>query len=830
MSNVINNEDVFAQFNHSPFYAPVTFVINGNELGAWLTKKAPKEPPFFAASRDTELHAMHQTLFEQQNDLLLLSGLGGVGKSALAAAYLQRHGKAYHHLAWLPVNDTPKQAMLNLAPAFGLNIRDFGDSEALFEAICRALVNVLGRNLMVFDDVAAPKPFELPNLAPTWTILLTSRMMQPQIGWTIQKLGVLAPAAAERLFVEFAPSAKTERTILQRLLQCIDYHTLLVKMLAKNYQQIRQADAQYRLQDLYDALAQHGLLKLGNDHSDAIDDPDYKGLNPQTVENIVRFMYQRQQLSAAQETCLFRIAFLPPQFMPFEHLLALCHDVAEPNKKMIKNYCHALKELAKIGWLEMEIADNEQIIFRMHQIIQLIMLEISQTEENTKLPLKRLNDVLEQYKMPLHQQSDFAYYGAYMVQQLTLLSYSKGSLLCNLCDFHLAIGQLDDAENFASMCYKLSQLRNDSYRISVGLDRLGRIHRLQGNLSKALDYFEKAKILVESELTKNPQSDRFKNGLAVVYERFGEIYQAQGDLSKALDYFEKRYRLNKSLVAKHPNSEAFKNSLAMAYEKLGEIYQDLGDLPKALDYFEKQYRLNKLLVDNNPQSQRFKNSLAIAYFKLGYNHKAQGNLSEALSYFEKDLAIIESLVAKNPKSEKLKHDLAVSYGNVGSIYREQGDSTKALNYFEKDLAIIESLVAKNPKSEKLKHDLAVSYGNVGSIYREQGDSTKALNYFEKDLAIAESLYHKNPHSESLKNGLAIVCCKIGGIKMSNGHSEQAINLFKKAKIIWQALSERTEISTYKEHLQVAQDGLDALQPLKSNIISKIWRYIVHKIL
>jgi tetratricopeptide (TPR) repeat protein len=830
MSTTNNYGNVGKQVNNPIVYG--NFIINGNELGAWLTKKAPKEPPFFAASRDTELHAMHQTLFEQQNDLLLLSGLGGVGKSALAAAYLQRHGKAYHHLAWLPVNDTPKQAMLNLAPAFGLNIRDFKDSEALFEEIGRQLVNVKGRNLIVFDDVNASKPFELPNLAPTWTILLTSRTMQPQIGWTIQKLGVLAPAAAERLFVEFAPSAKKELPVLQQLLKRIDYHTLLVKMLAKNYQQIRHADAQYGLQYLYDALAQHGLLKLGDDHSDAIDDPDYKGLNPQTVENIVRFMYQRQKLSAVQETCLFRIAFLPPQFIPFEHLLLLCHDEAEPNRKMKFAYRHELNELAKMGWLEIEIVGNEQVVCKMHQVVQMIMQEIPQTEENTQLPLTRLNIVLKKHYMPLHQQSDFANYAVYTVKQLTIPSHDKVTLFCCLCDFYVDTGQLVHAKDFADASYTTSEhlsnaysmsaleqlfaiqrLQDNSkyinmihnrYNMSVTLERLGIIYQLQGNLVQALTYVERSIRLVKQLHLSNANSATVEERLAGVYATLGRIYQVKGHFNNALRYFRRSLFITEQLHANKSNDTNIQNNLQSAYENLVIIYELKEDWGMALEYVEKNCNLDEQAYKNNPTSESMKNELAYSYGKLAKLHQLQGNLDRAKTYFEKRYLLINLSLTHFATDDPYR--LANSYSALGYMYKSEGIVVRAIEYFKKALLLKEQLYERNPTSEPIKSDLAITYSRLGEIYAlfDDEDLTTALWYFEKEVKLFEELYEANPTSERMKSGLAIAYSKVSDVYKLKEDLEMALVPFEKAFDLFKQLHEaNVDSKSMKNDLAIA---------------------------
>ena len=64
-----------------------------------LTKlPAPPMPIHFGISRDSDLQAIHQTLFIEQTPVLMLSGFAGVGKTALATAYVHHYGKNFKNI------------------------------------------------------------------------------------------------------------------------------------------------------------------------------------------------------------------------------------------------------------------------------------------------------------------------------------------------------------------------------------------------------------------------------------------------------------------------------------------------------------------------------------------------------------------------------------------------------------------------------------------------------------------------------------------------------------------------------------------------------------
>ena len=71
------------------------------------------------------------------------------------------------------------------------------------------------------------------------------------------------------------------------------------------------------------------------------------------------------------------------------------------------------------------------------------------------------------------------------------------------------------------------------------------------------------------------------SGVAVYYNNMGGIYQVQGDISRAKKYYEKA--LNISLSVNGENDLG----VAVCYSNIGGIYQDQGDYVNALTYYKR---------------------------------------------------------------------------------------------------------------------------------------------------------------------------------------------------------------------------------------------------
>ena len=256
------------------------------------------------------------------------------------------------------------------------------------------------------------------------------------------------------------------------------------------------------------------------------------------------------------------------------------------------------------------------------------------------------------------------------------------------------IGELAQAERTYLKVLTLAGTDKEYQAIAYG--NLGLVYRTQGNLTKAIEFFEKALAIDESMGNKA--------GMAIAYNSLGLVHYTQEDLTKAIEFHEKALAIDESM--------GNKEGMAIAYNNLGNVYYTQeGDLTKAVEFYEKALAINEAMGN--------KEGMATAYGNLGLVHRIQEDLTKAIEFHEKALAIDESMGNKE--------GMAIAYGNLGLVHQIQGDLIKAIEFYEKALAIDETMGRKK--------GMANQYGNLGIVYDTQGDLTKAVEYWQKSLAL-----------------------------------------------------------------------------------------------
>ena len=229
---------IVQHFNGQPLAIP-------RQLTPYMPIDAAKE----CIGREEDLKQLADTL-RRSPKVVVVNGLGGIGKTTLAKVWFQQALANYDHFAWINLagnddrRDQPAFSFVEIIayhPTLATNLHlSFGEKEpplARFQAIMNALRQLQGHNLLVVDnaspdleqnDIKAQMP-----LPPQWQVLVTTRHQLR--GYELLPLDRLSPKHAAELFQKHY-TADCPAADLADLLREVDYHTLTVELLAKTLQ------------------------------------------------------------------------------------------------------------------------------------------------------------------------------------------------------------------------------------------------------------------------------------------------------------------------------------------------------------------------------------------------------------------------------------------------------------------------------------------------------------------------------------------------------------------------------------------------------------------
>ena len=207
-----------------------------------LTAQIPRLRQDQIIGRQGELNDLHNRLFNNKQ-VVLVNGMGGIGKTTLAQVYVSKYYKEYKHIAWISqLLDDVRSDFINAVGLLnGLEINTEGKKpQQLFEELIMALKKIEDKPCLMIIDNATVKLSDFYDFLPgqpNWHILVTSREQIPF--FDLKELDFLNEKEAVALFRQYYTRNRISDEVLKDLVKRLEYHTLTIEILAKTAQEQR---------------------------------------------------------------------------------------------------------------------------------------------------------------------------------------------------------------------------------------------------------------------------------------------------------------------------------------------------------------------------------------------------------------------------------------------------------------------------------------------------------------------------------------------------------------------------------------------------------------
>src|SRR5579859_867550 len=204
-----------------------------------------------------------------------------------------------------------------------------------------------------------------------------------------------------------------------------------------------------------------------------------------------------------------------------------------------------------------------------------------------------------------------------------------------------------------------------------------------------------------------------------VYNEVGEMYRLLGRMQDARYYFDLALALSKAKKNRREEGYALNN--------IGRVYADSGDKRQALGYYEEALEAYKEVGDLVGEGAVI-NNLAWVYDDFG-------NRKLALEKYEQALAIC--------REAKDRYDEARLLNSIGCIYAKMEQTELAEKYHEQALPIMQELGSRGGEAWTLN--------NLGRVYENKGDLKLALEYLQEALRIRRETGNRHGEGATLNN-------------------------------------------------------------------------------
>jgi tetratricopeptide (TPR) repeat protein len=670
--------------------------------------------------------------------VLLLEGMGGIGKTAFAAYTCKMLGLYFRDVYWhtCSENTTAERLMRELAALFAQTDPPRAEQWRQtpgrpWPARVQTLVQELTthRYLLVLDDVQTLLDHDgylknpeieqlLTDLVTTGhhskLLLLSRRSLilrrQPAGSSLRKRLEGLPIAAAKQLLAQLGMACSTEH--LRALHEKVEGHPLALRVIADLYERGLNINRLLTIPFRNLSTASKAVFDSLFAELWAVMSAEEKEVLAGVATYRVPVPFEAiQQFQSQSDLCTDPVSL--PELQ--EVVRRLSEQCLLTIKKTPTDTKYSVPRLLR-EFIDKGLTKTQ----RVHYHVSAAQYWIAPEQQNSGIAFEGLRRQ-EEARYHALQAGDYGWAAK------LALGLSERLCRCGLCQ--IAGDMLMETLERVASQEDLATLYND----------LGNVSLYQGDYLQASEYYAQARQIYEDL--------QISEKMAISYNNIGTVCAAQGDYTQALLYYTK----SRDILARLQASP----DLATSYNNIGFVYASLGEYVAALKFHEQARAIQEecgLEID-----------LASSYNNIGFIYDCQREYMLALDYYTRAKDIRERL--------GLEVDLAESYNNIGSLYTSRNDFPRALHYYTQAQEILERL--------GLEVNLARSYNNIGLVYTAQGQLEAALHYYERAREIQERL--------GLRIDLARTCNNIGCVYVAQHKLSQALACYERARTIQERL-------------------------------------------
>lgn len=653
--------------------------------------------------REAELQQLHDYIIVQHKKLML-SGVGGLGKTELVKLFLDQlthtptAKNGIEEIAWIPYDN---QSICNsIQRALYLQC----DPSEVWQILQEKATAQQNRLLLVIDNVENPDADEYLkklSLLPC-NVLVTSRQKELQGFTEILLLQPLAIDSCRALFYKHYHFDERDNEVLNDIIELTARLTIMIVFIAK----VAYLEGM-TLHELYGKLLNMGFKLSEEDVS-----CEHERLpNDDTIIHQMCILFSLVKYSETDKTILTNISIIPN--------LRFNYKQAKQWFKIQKN--SSLVKLHKMGMLE-HVTNKNNHIYWMHSVIAAAVRE--QQKDHLYVLSRPFVDILceELNTGPVFGKE---YEKAYLIP----FSWSIADIMEN----HWSVE--DDTDFLTSLfhiCFSCSNyylcekiidivIRVQTDNPAFSAEDLAYSYRNKIDLLTQFDKVEEAAPLFKEVERLMATTDLPEDERNILSYQYGIYYQIRGNYDKAREHFQRCIdcaETKDSLTRAKDISTAYANMARMLVEA-GEFFEAYKCIKKAIQAeAEDELDADQIVCYSTLAS------ICTELMQAGYGTTY---IDEAIAAFDKVIKFRERYLGKHHA------DTAVIYHDYSYFWYICGVPDKALEYNEKAYKIDEELFAEHSITRMR------SLNTRALIIWDQGNHDKACSILDYIINTTEQM-------------------------------------------------------------------------------------------
>ncbi|MDI1445432.1 tetratricopeptide repeat protein [Polyangium sp. 6x1] len=279
----------------------------------------------------------------------------------------------------------------------------------------------------------------------------------------------------------------------------------------------------------------------------------------------------------------------------------------------------------------------------------------------------------------------------------------------------------------------------DDYRIHHAM---ARAETILGDTTNARSHYEQAL----SACKMAEETDARERAHSAIVHNLADLCAQQGDVARALDLWKQSLAVDEKIGD-------VKGKAVTLHQMAGVIAQQ-GDVARALDLWKQSLAVDEKIGNVKGKAATLHNMAGVI--------AQQGDVARALDLWSQSLAVDEKI--GNVKGK------AATLHNMAGVIAQQGDVARALDLLKQALALVEKIGDVQ--------GTAATLSNMAGIIAQQGDVARALDLWKQALALLEKIGDVQGTAATLSN-MAGIIAQQGDVARALDLWKQALALVEK---------------------------------------------------
>ncbi|MCZ6834908.1 MAG: serine/threonine-protein kinase [Planctomycetota bacterium] len=298
-----------------------------------------------------------------------------------------------------------------------------------------------------------------------------------------------------------------------------------------------------------------------------------------------------------------------------------------------------------------------------------------------------------------------------------------------------------------------------------------------GDLEGAKENFQRARDILESLQTNDPDSHEILFELQTLYGSIGGIHYQRKQYEETSALYAQSLALCETLIRDHPEDVSALGAINMIRDKLAMVSQQQGQYEEALAYYESNLLTVKRMQEYAPDLIKAANDEGTALMRCGQLHRRMGHGDLALDFFKRSMTVRQGLVEKEPNNAPALGNLAAILIELGNACLRDDRPEDALIHHQESLTIREKLSASDPYNLLALGQLALAEEHVGGTLSSLGRFDESYEHYLSSLELRERHAEQEPTNLIIRRELTVAYEKMGDTILQRKDFDQAADWY-----------------------------------------------------